>query len=320
MRAIAAGHTCAANIGAMRTQRIDLNLLIALEALLSERNVTRAAERMHITQSAMSGVLARLRDYFGDPLLVPVGRTMRLTARAESLLMPVREILMKVDTTLGMQPGFDAATATDHFTLIASDYLSHVLLAEVLRRVALLAPRLRFDIRPSGTTMLQDLDQGRVDFLIAPAHLAIAEHPQAVLFDDGYQVIACRQNTALEHGITFEQFQSLGHVAYQSDMGHNPWFDQWFANQHGSGRRIEVLTHSFALMPRFIVGTQRIATVQTRLALQFEQSMPVRLLPPPMETPRLTEVLQWHRYRDGDPAMQWMREQIVLVAAQLPPV
>lgn len=304
----------------MRTQRIDLNLLIALEALLSERNVTRAAERMHITQSAMSGVLARLRDYFGDPLLVPVGRTMRLTARAESLLMPVREILLKVDSTLGMQPGFDAATADDHFTLIASDYLSHVLLAEVLRRVALLAPKLRFEIRPTGSTMLQDLDQGRVDFLIAPAHLVIADHPQAVLFDDGYQVIACSQHAELQQGITTEQFQSLGHVVYQNEQGHNPWFDQWYANQHGQGRRIEVVTHSFALMPRFIVGTKRIATVQTRLALQFEQSMAVRLLAPPMETPRLTEVLQWHRYRDGDPAMLWLREQIVHAAAQMPPI
>lgn len=304
----------------MRTQRMDLNLLIALEALLSERNVTRAAERMHITQSAMSGVLARLRDYFGDPLLVPVGRTMRLTARAESLLAPVREILLKVDTTLGMQPGFDPATATDHFTLIASDYLSHVLLAEVLRRVALLAPGLRFDIRPTGNTMLQDLDQGRVDFLITPAHAKIPEHPQAVLFEDSYLVVACSQHAELQHGISFEQFQSLGHVVYQNEQGHNPWFDQWYANQHGQSRRIEVLTHNFALMPRFIVGTRRIATVQTRLALQFEQSMAVRLLPPPMETPRLTEVLQWHRYRDGDPALQWLRDQIVQAAAQMPPI
>jgi LysR family nod box-dependent transcriptional activator len=304
----------------MRYQRIDLNLLIALEALLSERNVTRAAERVHITQSAMSGVLSRLRDYFGDPLLVPVGRTMRLTARAETLLQPVRDILLKVDSTLGVRPEFDAATEARHFTFIASDYVSHVLLAEVLRRVAIVAPHLSFDIRPTASTMMQDLDQGRVDFLITPAHLTVAEHPQAVLFEDTYQVIACRQHAELQHGIALEQFQSLGHVVYQADQGHNPWFEQWYANQHGQTRRIEVVTHGFALMPRFIVGTRRIATVQTRLAMQFEQSMPVRLLAPPMQTPRLTEVLQWHRYRDDDPGVQWIRAQVVQVAEQMPAI
>src|SRR3954464_7975342 len=136
----------------MRYQRIDLNLLIALDALLAERNVTRAAERMHMTQSAMSGVLARLREYFDDQLLVPVGRAMKLTPRAESLIEPVRDILLKVDSTLGVRPEFEAATAQRHFVLIASDYVSNVLLAEVLRRIALVAPGLSFDVRPSSNS------------------------------------------------------------------------------------------------------------------------------------------------------------------------
>jgi len=105
----------------MRYQRIDLNLLAALDALLAERNVTRAAERMHMTQSAMSGVLSRLRDYFEDPLLVPVGRSMQLTPRAESLIQPVRDIILQVDATLGVKPDFKPAEARRHFTAIASD-------------------------------------------------------------------------------------------------------------------------------------------------------------------------------------------------------
>jgi LysR family transcriptional regulator, nod-box dependent transcriptional activator len=301
----------------MRYQRIDLNLLVALDALLAERNVTRAAERMHITQSAMSGVLARLREYFDDPLLVPVGRTMRLTPRAETLIQPVRDIITRVDSTLGVRPDFDPATAQRHFKIIASDYVSHVLLADVLRRIALEAPGLSFDVRPSGTTMLQDLDQDRVDFLVTPAHVAASDHPQAVLFEDTYHVIACRQHPQLQDSITLEQYQAMGHVIYQNERGMNPWFEQWYANEHGDTRRIEVITHGFALMPRFIVGTRRIATVQTRLAIQFEQAMPVRLLALPMETPRLTEVLQWHRYRADDPGVQWVRHQIIAGAQRL---
>lgn len=266
----------------------------------------------------MSGVLARLREYFDDQLLVPVGRTMRLTPRAESLIQPVRDIILKVDSTLGVRPDFEPATALRHFVVIASDYVSHVLLAEVLRRIALIAPGLSFDIRPSGATMMQDLDQGRVDFLVTPAHLVVAEHPHVSLFDDTYHVIADRQHPDLREGLTLEQYQSLGHVVYQNEQGPNPWFEVWYANEHGNTRRVEVITHNFGLMPRFIVGTKRIATVQTRLANQFEQAMPVQLLQPPLATPRLTEVLQWHRYRDDDPGVQWVREQIVAVAEKLP--
>jgi DNA-binding transcriptional LysR family regulator len=227
----------------------------------------------------------------------------------------VRDILLKVDTTLGVRPDFDPATAQRHFVVIASDYVSHVLLAEALGRIALLAPGLSFDIRPSGVTMQQDLDQGRVDFLVTPAHLAVPEHPQAALFEDSYHVIACRQHPALRDAITLEQYQSLGHVVYQNEQGHNPWFESWYTNQHGNSRRIEVVTHNFGLMARFIVGTQRVATVQSRLAMQFAQAMPVQALEPPMETPRLTEVLQWHRYRADDPGVQWVREQVLAVAA-----
>lgn len=307
-------------IPAMRYQRIDLNLLIALDTLLAERNVTRAAERMHMTQSAMSGVLARLREYFDDQLLVPVGRTMKLSPRAESLIQPVRDIILKVDSTLGVRPDFEPATAQRHFVVIASDYVSNVLMAEVLRRIALVAPGLSFDIRPSSSTMAQDLDQGRADFLVTPAHLTLADHPQAVLFEDTYQVIACAQNPELGDSLALEQYQSLGHVVYQNEQGSNPWFESWYANQHGNTRRIEVVTHGFTLMPRFVVGTRRIATVQTRLAMQFAQAMPVRLFEPPLETPRLTEVLQWHRYREDDPGVQWVREQVVAVAEKMPAI
>ncbi len=304
----------------MRYQRIDLNLLIALDALLDECNVTRAAERMHMTQSAMSGVLARLREHFEDPLLVPLGRTMQRTPRAESLVAPVRDIIAKIDSTLQARPDFDPASARRPFIVIASDYVSSVMLAEALRRIALLAPGLSFDVRPTTASMMQALDQGQADFLVTPAHLASPDHPQQTLFEDSYQVIACEQHRELAGGITPEQFRSLGHVVYQNEAGNNPWFEQWYANQYGNTRRIEVITHGFVLLPRFVVGTRRIATVQTRLAMQFRQSMPVRLLAPPMDTPRLTEVLQWHRYRDDDPAVRWVREQIVAVSQAMPAI
>jgi len=302
----------------MRRPRIDLNLLVSLDVLLRERNVTRASEQLHITQSAMSGVLARLRDHFGDPLLVPVGRTLRLTPLAEGLVEPVREVVLRIDSALATRPAFDPKEARRHFIIVASDYVCRVLLADVVRRVAREAPHLTFDLQPTDADMMQELDAGNIDFIVAPAHLARAEHPQAVLFEDTYRVVACAQNPLLGETLGLEQYHALGHVVYLNERSANPWFEQWYLNQYGPTRRVEVITHGFALMPRFIVGTTRIATVQTRLAIQFAQSMPVRLFELPMETPKLTEVLQWHRYRDGDPGSQWMREQLIAGAARLP--
>ena len=232
----------------------------------------------------------------------------------------MRNIILQVDATLGVKPEFEPTSARRHFTLIASDYVSQLLLAEVLRRIAQLAPGLSFDVRPTHSSMGLELDQGRTDFLVTPAHLTLAEHPQAVLFEDTYHVIACQQNASTRHGISLAQYEALGHVVYQDSEGSNPWFEQWYAHQHGNARRVEVIAHGFLLMPRFIVGTQRIATIQTRLAKQFVQAMPIRLLEPPFETPRLTEVLQWHRVRDDDPGIRWVRDQILGVARALPAI
>lgn len=302
----------------MRYQRIDLNLLVALDVLLAEQNVTRASERLHMTQSATSGILARLRDHFGDPLLVAMGRTMRLTPLAQSLVQPVRDVILRIDATLSIKPDFEPAEARRHFVIIASDYVDRVLLAEVLRRVSQVAPGLSFDLRPTHAGMAADLDQGRADFLVTPAHLAVDAHPQQVLFEDTYRVIACEQHPDLSGSIDLEQYKNLGHVVYQDEQGGNPWFEQWYANEFGRTRRIEVVTHGFNLMPRFLVGTRRIATIQTRLAVQIEQSMPIQVLAPPMNTPRLTEVLQWHSLRDSDPGTTWMRQNILEVARRLP--
>jgi LysR family transcriptional regulator, nod-box dependent transcriptional activator len=302
----------------MRYQRIDLNLLIALDVLLAEQNVTRASERLHMTQSATSGILARLRDHFDDPLLVASGRTMRLTPLAESLLQPVRDIVLRIDATLSIKPDFDPALAQRHFVIIASDYVARVLLADVLRRISHSAPGLTFDLRPTHAGMTADLEQGQADFLVTPAHLAVQAHPQTVLFEDSYRVIACAQHPDLGDEIGMEQYLDLGHVVYQDDHGGNPWFEQWYANEYGRTRRIEVITHGFNLIPRFLVGTRRLATIQTRLALQVEQSMPIRVLPPPMNTPRLTEVLQWQSLRQTDPGTCWVRDQILDAGRRLP--
>src|SRR5690606_39676458 len=213
----------------MRYQRIDLNLLVALDILLAERNVTRAAERLHITQSAASGVLSRLRDYFEDPLLVQVGRDMRLTPLAENLVEQVRDIIVRIDSTMAARPEFDPAEAQRHFVIIASDYVSRVLMADVLQRISALAPAVTFELRPTTPMMVRDIEQGRVDLLITPAHLVSADHPSTPLFHDTYTVVAWDQNALCtgKTGLTLDDYHSAGHVAYRYGRGGNPAVEQW---------------------------------------------------------------------------------------------
>src|SRR6186713_1385511 len=138
----------------MQLNRFDLNLLIALDALLHEKNVTRAAERVFISQPGMSAALQKLRDYFGDPLLVRVGRDMQLTPRGLSLVAPVREALLQIQATLGTQATFDPRTVQRTFTLIVSaDALMRVMPA-VLRRIAQEAPGVRCHIEHFSETTL----------------------------------------------------------------------------------------------------------------------------------------------------------------------
>jgi len=152
----------------MRHSKLDLNLLNSLRVLLKERSVTRAAELLHVTQPAMSGILGRLRDYFDDPLIIPVGRKMELTPLAESLLQPISDLLLRIDTTIRLRPEFDPLTTRRHFTLVASDYTISVLLAAVLKRVRRDAPRLTVGFSPPSEFVTQELESGEVDFVIMP--------------------------------------------------------------------------------------------------------------------------------------------------------
>jgi DNA-binding transcriptional LysR family regulator len=300
----------------MRYRRIELNLVAALEVLLAERSDSRGAEALNLSQSAVSGILARLREYFDDPLLVPVGRHLQLTPLAQSLCAPAREAMAGIDRLIETRPSFDPASADRTVRIAASDYVVTVHLADALERIAEQAPRLRFDLQPTlqigpqGRAMLDAMDH---DFIVLPAHLCDTEHPQAPLFEDSYTVIAWQDHPGLGEALSFNDYCALGHVVFLSPNAGTgmPWFDQWYLNQHGAPRRIEVTVSSFNLLASLVVGTRRIATVPSRLAQRMAQSLPLRCLPLPVEAPRLTEMVQWHRHRADDPALAWLRGQLL---------
>lgn len=300
----------------MRYNRLDLNLLPALRALLTEKNVTRAGESIHVTQSAMSGILARLRDYFDDPLIVPVGRRMELTPLAEGLIDKVNDLLLRVDATLVTRPEFDPSRSHRHYSIVASDYVVSVLLMEVLREVSELAPGVTIELLQPSAAATAELEAGEVDFVINPETFTASAQSSSVLFEDTYHGLVDRDHPDVGGSVSLAQYLALGHVTFQNKG--RPMFETWFAKTHGEERRLEVLANSFAMLAPMVMGTRRMATMHTRMAMQMAAVLPVRLVRLDFEVPRLVEVLQWHKYRDLDPGSVWLRELINAKARELP--
>ena len=304
----------------VRYHKLDLNLLTALKALLAEKNVTRAGEAVHVTQSAMSGILSRLRDYFGDPLIVQVGRKMELTSLAESLVEPVNDVLLRIDATIATRPEFNPLTTRRHFSVVASDYSIHVLLLDVLRRVHHDAPGMSLEFRNPSESAAAELEAGEVDFIVNPESQNSQAQSGTVIFEDSYVIVVDAGNKEVGDSIAIDQYLALRHVAFKSGKHGLPQFETWMANRYGEERRVEVVAHSFYLLPRLVIGTSRIATMHTRLAKQLAGDLPIRLVKPEFEIPRLIEVLQWHKYRDLDPGSMWLRDVILEGARSLPPL
>lgn len=300
----------------MRYQRLDLNLLTALRALLTERNVTRAAESLYLSQSAMSGILARLREYFDDPLIVQVARRMELTPLGESLIGKVSDLLLQIDATLGTKPGFEPEKSGRHFVIVASDYAIAVLLLEALRDMQASAPGVSFEFRQPTPLAYQELESGEVDFIIAPEWHQTKGFSSCALWQDDYCAIVDRECSEVGDSVSLEQYKAARHVS--TDSRGAPMFEAWFDKRYAGERRVEVRIPSFALLPTLVVGTPRLATMHSRLGRRACELWPVRWVRLGFDVPPFVEMLQWHSYRDHDPGMVWLRERLLARANALP--
>jgi LysR family transcriptional regulator, nod-box dependent transcriptional activator len=294
----------------MRFHQLDLNLLAALDILLEEQNITRAAERLHMTQSATSGVLGRLRTYFEDELLVQVGRKMQPTPYALELAKPVREVLLTIRASITTKQVFDPANSKRHFRLITSDYLISVLFARVIQRIYELAPNITFEmISPSGNSS-DLLSRGEIDLMIAPERYVPDGHPSQLLFEEEHVCVVCKNNHHVGSSLSLEQYMQMGHVSVGFSRTRDLSIEDWLMNQYGFKRRTEVITNDFNTLPQLIVGTQRIATMHQRLAKLYAAHIPLRILPTPVKVPVMREVMIWHRTMDQDVMHRWLRERI----------
>lgn len=292
----------------MRFNGLDLNLLVALDALLSEASVSRAADRLNISQSGMSGALARLRGHFEDELLVQIGGKMRLTSLAQGLAEPLADVLQRMQSIAASRPRFDPAVARRHFTIGSSDYASTILLAEVSRRAARFGAGITIGVRQIETEVVNMMEKGTIDFLVTAHQQRLPDHPSEILFEDEYVCVCWTGNSEIGKSISWRQYRELPHVI--SEFGTEPRpnvFDIWFLKTHGQTRNIAASLLNFGVLPEFVIGTNRVATCHKRLAKVWATRLPIRIYPLPFKGPPFLECAQWHRAADRDPAILWFR-------------
>jgi DNA-binding transcriptional LysR family regulator len=291
---------------------IDLNLLVVLRALLSERHVTRAAARVGLSQSATSHALARLRELFGDPLLVRSGRALTLTPRATRLLPALEQGLVALESAVAGEPEFEPRSARRTFTLGTSDYLQALLMGPLLRQLASRAPGI--DLSVVVFPHLDELlDSGSIDLaLTVPDQLQRAMSRQR-LFPDEFVCMVRRDHPRIRRSLNVEQYLAQRHVVVAPGGTPGTLVDTVLA-ERGLARRIALRVTNFLIAPVVVCQTDFINTMPVRLARQLAKTYPLRLLPPPLALPRFDYSMFWHPRLDHDPAQVWLREFVAGVS------
>jgi len=330
-----------------RLARLDLNLLVAFDALARERNVTRAAQRVGVTQSAMSHALRRLRAWLDDPLLVRGEGGMLLTARAEALVVPLRSGLVSVDRALHRAPRFDARTARRAFRLVTPDLFDLLAIPPLLERLRREAPGIDLAIvAPQAQPVARALETGELDVAIAPRVEGFASGPhetsglvRRVLFHDGFACFWRAEHAALgapgaatggrrERGargerderappaLSLEGYAAASHVLV-SPSGEGPGFVDELLARHGLRRRVALRVPSFFGALAIVERSDLILTAPASLARLIAPSSRVLCLPAPLPLPEHAVHMIWHERFTSDPGHAFLRELLLEVGTGL---
>lgn len=301
----------------MNLARLDLNLLVALDALLEHRSVSRAAEQIGLSQPAVSAQLARLRRHFGDELLTRVGNQYRATPLAVQLRERVRAAVTGVERVFAAEPAFDPATTTREFSLAMSDYGVAVLGTALAGRLSAEAPAARLRFAPNTPALVDRAAHALtgIDLLLMP-HGFVDGLPHRDLYRDEWVFVAADGNAAVGDGLTVELLQRLPWVmSYHGPTASTPAARQM--RMLGIAPTAQVVTESFMTVPALVAGTDRIALLQRRLADRLGPAAGVRVLAPPVEIAPLVEAIWWHPMYDDDPEHLYLRDLVTRTAAEL---
>lgn len=284
---------------------LDLNLLKALDALLDDRSVTRAADRLALTQPAVSGMLNRLRESFDDPLFVRAQRGIVPTLRAEQLAGPVKQLLADIERMLQPQ-AFDPAHAEMTLKLASTDYALSAVVVPLLSALRAQAPNIRVSVQPVDAQQLQNqLERGEIDLaLITPETTPPGLHSRS-LFDERYVCVMRADHPDAHTGeISLDRFCALDHVLVSSSGGSFRGITDETLARIGRSRRVITSVTSFLVLPEILIESDLIAVVPSRLVLNDGK---LKVLDPPIEIPGFNKSVAWHERTHRNEAHRWMR-------------
>jgi DNA-binding transcriptional LysR family regulator len=296
---------------------LDLNLLLALDALLETRNVTQAGRRIGRSQPAMSDALRRLRELLGDELLVRVGRRFEPTARARQLSDPIREILTRVERTLAERPLFEPARDRRVFSVAVSDYAALLVIGPLLERLGREAPGVELALQPINRRTIDGLGSGEVDLLILPRRES-ARYPSQHLFSDRWMCAIWSRHPDVGSRMTRERYLELPHLLVRLEGPNLESTSELHLERLGITRRVQAAAASFVVVPFLLTGTRLVALLQERLGRRLARHCAIRLLAPPVKMPAIEERMFWNPRHSSDPAHAWLRGALQEVAAALP--
>jgi DNA-binding transcriptional LysR family regulator len=296
----------------MNIGSVDLNLLVALDVLLEERSVTRAGQRIGLSQPAMSNALRRLRHLLDDPVLVRTSRGMVPTPRAAELIGPVRQALAKLEGALATAKRFEPSKAERVFRVAAMDHTWVVLLPRLAGFLASEAPGVRLDLVPYSNTTNADLESGAIDaaVLVGKGQGRGGGFQRAELYDDNFDCLVRKNHPLVKRRLTLEHYLELGHVLASPRSRRGGLVDRALKKK-GLSRRVHVIVPHFFAAAFVVAETDLITTLPRGVARPFARMLDLKVFPPPIEFEGGPWFLVWHERTLHDPAQEWLREQIV---------
>ncbi len=291
-------------------RNIDLDLLVTLEALLTEGNVTRVARRLHLSQPTVSVRLSKLRHLFDDPLLVPGRRGMQPTARGLELLAPLRDALSGVERMLSAQTPFDPARTEMTWRVAASDYGQCAIVIPLLARLRRLAPGIRVAVHTLVPGEIAHLaERGDIDAAFMTSYTVPQNLRGRVLFAERYQFIARKRHPQLRGPLTLAQFCALDHVLVSPDGGGFNGPTDVLLEARGRRRRVVLSVPHFLIQIESVRHSDMVAMLPARLLDGRMQGL--QTCDPPVQPPGFEIAMAWHERVHADPAHAWLREQVV---------
>lgn len=287
---------------------LDLNLLQALDVLLDEGNVTRAAERLGITQSAMSHRLRRLRELLGDPVLVPGRGHLVPSDAARQLGAAVRRALDDLRTALRSTTAFEPATSRRSFVVVTSDFAEFDVLPRVLEYLSQHAPHVGSVMREPWPGVTEALERGEVDLVVGPPLPPVAGLVQRKIAEEGFATVVRRGHPIAKRRLDLDVFMQLRHLLITPTYAAGPSVIETALAEHNFAGQIAMRVPHFIGAPFIVARSDLVLTAPRSLLRHAAELLPLRLFEPPLPLPPSRTFMTWHQRGDGDPALAWLRD------------